>query len=122
MAPCSKAANGPSSLVARRRLRSNEGNPRISAHGPGFSKIILGDDVVDDWEKYLDLMVDSVYLNSGRSCISCSGIWASRHTEEIADAMAQRLGPIAPLPMNDPNAGLAAFTMAGAAKADERSD
>lgn len=94
-----------------------EGNPRISAHGPGFSKIILGDDVVDDWEKYLGLMVDSVYLNSGRSCISCSGVWASRHTEEIADAMAQRLGPIAPLPMNDPNAGLAAFTMAGAAKA-----
>jgi len=93
------------------------GNPRISAHGPGFSKIILGDDVVDDWEKYLDIMVDSVYVNSGRSCISCSGIWASRHTAEIADAMAQRLGPIAPLPMNDPNSGLAAFTMPGAAKA-----
>ena len=93
------------------------GNPKISAHGPGFSKIILGDDVVDDWEKYLDIMVDSVYVNSGRSCISCSGIWASRHTEEIADAMAQRLGPIAPLPMNDPNSGLAAFTMPGAAKA-----
>jgi acyl-CoA reductase-like NAD-dependent aldehyde dehydrogenase len=93
------------------------GNPKISAHGPGFSKIILGDDVVDDWEKYLDIMVDSVYVNSGRSCISCSGIWASRHTAEIADAMAQRLGPIAPLPMNDPNSGLAAFTMPGAAQA-----
>ena len=68
------------------------GNPRVQAHGPGFSKILLGDDVVDDWEKYLDLMVDSVCLNSGRGCINCSGIWASRHTREIADALAQAPG------------------------------
>ena len=62
------------------------GNPRVQAHGPGFSKILLGDDQVDDWEKYLDMMVDSVFVNSGRGCINCSGIWASRHTREIADA------------------------------------
>ena len=94
-----------------------QANPKVSAHGPGFSKILLGDDKVDDWEKYLDLMVDSVYVNSGRSCISCSGIWASRHTAEIADALAQRIGPIAPKPMADPESGLAAFTMPGAAEA-----
>ena len=93
------------------------GNPKVSAHGPGFSKIVLGDDKVDDWEKYLDLMADSVYVNSGRSCISCSGIWVSRHGAEIADALAQRLGPIEPKPMTDPDAGLAAFTIPGAAKA-----
>lgn len=93
------------------------GNPRVQAHGPGFSKIMLGDDKVDQWEDYLDLMADSIYVNSGRSCISCSGVWASRHTEEIADALAQRLGPIAPKPMGDPDAGLAAFTIPGAAEA-----
>ena len=54
----------------------------MQAHGPGFSKILLGDDVVDDWEKYIDLMADSIYLNSGRGCINCSGIWASRHTKK----------------------------------------
>src|SRR5262249_40886930 len=75
------------------------GNPRVQAHGPGFSKILLGDDEVDNWEQYLDLMVDSVLINSGRSCISCSGIWASRHGKEIAEALAKRLGPVAPLPM-----------------------
>lgn len=53
-----------------------KGNPKVQAHGPGFSKILLGDDCVDDWEKYLDLMADSVYLNSGRGCINCSGIWS----------------------------------------------
>ena len=62
------------------------GNPTVQAHGPGFSKILLGDDQVDDWEQYLDVMVDSVFVNSGRGCINCSGIWASRHTREIAEA------------------------------------
>ena len=82
----------------------------VQAHGPGFSKILLGDDEVDNWEKHLDMMVDSVLINSGRSCISCSGIWASRHTREIAEALAQRLGPVAPKPPTDPEAPLAAFT------------
>ena len=78
------------------------GNPKVQAHGPGFSKIVLGDDVVDRWEEFLDMMVDSVFLNSGRGCINCSGIWASRHTREIADAIAQRLATIVPLPPDDP--------------------
>ena len=86
------------------------GNPRVQPHGPGFSKIILGEDVVDRWEDYLDLMVESVFINSGRSCINCSGIWAPRHTEAIAQALSERLGPIDVLPPDDPEAGLAAFT------------
>jgi acyl-CoA reductase-like NAD-dependent aldehyde dehydrogenase len=89
------------------------GNPRVQAHGPGFSKILLGDDVVDQWPDYLDLMVESIYLNSGRGCINCSGIWASRHTREIAEALAEHLGPIEALPPTDPKAGLAAFTVPG---------
>jgi acyl-CoA reductase-like NAD-dependent aldehyde dehydrogenase len=91
------------------------GNPKVQAHGPGFSKILLGDDVVDRWPEFLDLMVESVYINSGRGCINCSGIWASRHTREIAAALAERIGPIEALPPEDPNAGLAAFTIPGAA-------
>jgi acyl-CoA reductase-like NAD-dependent aldehyde dehydrogenase len=89
----------------------------VQVHGPGFSKILLGDDVADDWEKYIDAMTDSVFLNSGRGCINCSGVWASRHTEEIAAALAERLGPIAPKPPDDPESSLAAFTVPGAAKA-----
>ena len=93
------------------------GDARVQVHGPGFSKILLGDDVVDQWEKYLDVMVDSVFLNSGRGCINCSGVWASRHTKEIAEALAERIGPIEPKPPEDPQASLAAFTVSGAAKA-----
>ena len=28
-----------------------KGNPRVQAHGPGFSKILLGDDEVDNWRE-----------------------------------------------------------------------
>lgn len=94
-----------------------KGDPGVQVHGPGFSKILIGDDCVDRWEEYLDLICDSVYLNSGRGCINCSGVWASRHTKEIAEAVAERLGPIEALPPEDPNAGLAAFTVPGMAKA-----
>src|SRR6185503_19040575 len=91
------------------------GNPKVQAHGPGFSKIVIGDDVVDRWEQFLDMMVDSVFLNSGRGCINCSGIWASRHTREIADAIGRRLATIVPLAPDDPAASLAAFTVPGVA-------
>jgi acyl-CoA reductase-like NAD-dependent aldehyde dehydrogenase len=106
---------GGSATVERYR-----GNPRVQAHGPGFSKILLGDDQVDHWERYLDVMVDSVFLNSGRSCINCSGIWASRHTREIADALARRLAGVRPLAPDHPDASLAAFTVRGAAEAISR--
>jgi acyl-CoA reductase-like NAD-dependent aldehyde dehydrogenase len=97
------------------------GNPKVQAHGPGFSKIIIGDDAVDRWEQFLDMMVDSVFLNSGRGCINCSGIWASRHTAEMADAIAQRLAKVEPLPPEHPDASLAAFTVPGVAEAISQS-
>ncbi len=98
-----------------------KGDPRVQVHGPGFSKIIFGDDCVDEWEKYIDLICDSVYLNSGRGCINCSGVWASRHTKAIAAAIAERIGPIKPLPPEDPKSGLAAFTVAGVAQSVSQS-
>ena len=110
-------AHCPRSLIfgGTATVEQYKGNPRVQAHGPGFSKIILGDDQVDNWEKYLDIMVKSVLVNSGRGCINCSGIWVSRHGRKIAEALAQRMGPIQPLPPEDPNSALAAFTVPGQA-------
>src|SRR6058998_1887593 len=112
-------AHCPRSLIfgGTATVEQYKGNPRVQAHGPGFSKILLGDDQVDNWEKYVDIMVESVAINSGRGCINCSGIWASRHTREIADALARRLAEVHPLPPEDPNASLAAFTVPGMAEA-----
>src|SRR5713101_3985735 len=75
-------------------VKRYEGNSRVQVHGPGFSKVIFGDDMVDQWPKHIDLIAESVYANSGRGCINTSGVWAARHTKDIAGALAERLGPI----------------------------
>ena len=84
-------------------------DPRIEVHGPGFSKIVIGDDCVDEWEKYLELMIRSIADNGGRSCINASGIWVTRHAEEIANALAERLANIVPRRADDPEAQIAPF-------------
>lgn len=109
----------PRSLVfgGEATVAQYRGDPSVRVYGPGRSKIFFGDDLVDEWEDHLDLLVESVFANAGRSCINCSGIWASRRTGEIAAALAERLGPIAPLPPEEPESALAAFTVPGAAAA-----
>src|SRR6266498_3275439 len=54
----------PRSLVfgSTATVEQYKGNPRVQVHGPGFSKILLGDDKVDDWRSHLDLMVKSVLM------------------------------------------------------------
>ena len=85
-------------------------DPRIEIHGPGFSKIILGEDCIDEWENYLDVIVRSIADNGGRSCINASGIWVPAHAEEISEALAERLAQIAPRAAEDEEAQLAPFT------------
>jgi acyl-CoA reductase-like NAD-dependent aldehyde dehydrogenase len=84
-------------------------NPAIQTHGTGRSKILLGEDEADNWRGYLDVMVDSIARNSGRSCINASCILTPRHGDAIAEALAERLAAIEPLPLDDPNAALAGF-------------
>jgi acyl-CoA reductase-like NAD-dependent aldehyde dehydrogenase len=112
-------ANSPRSLIfgGTATVEQYKGNPRVQAHGPGFSKILLGDDKVDQWEKYLDVMCNSVFINSGRGCINCSAVWVSRHGRKIAEAMAAKIGPVEPLPPEDPKSALAAFTVPNQADA-----
>ncbi|MBS1788876.1 MAG: aldehyde dehydrogenase family protein [Acidobacteria bacterium] len=91
-------------------------DPRIELHGTGYSKVVLGDDVVDDWENYLDVMVASITENGGRSCINASGVWVTRHGNEIAKALAERVAKIIPRQPEDPEALLAPFANADVAK------
>jgi Aldehyde dehydrogenase family len=85
------------------------GNPAIQVHGPGLSKIIVGEDQIERWAEFIDLMVSSIADNGGRSCINASAVVVPKYAAEITDALAQRLGPLAPLPARDENARLAAF-------------
>jgi len=85
------------------------GDPRIEIHGPGYSKIVLADEGAKNWEKYLDLMADSISQNSGRSCVNCSSIWTTANAKEIAAALAERFAKIAPRAEDDPEAAVAPF-------------
>ncbi|HEV3469593.1 MAG TPA: aldehyde dehydrogenase family protein [Pyrinomonadaceae bacterium] len=84
-------------------------DPRVEIHGPGMSKVVIGDDCVDEWEKYLDVIVSSVAENGGRSCVNASGVWVTRHADEIAEALAERLSKIVPRAAEDEEATLAPF-------------
>ena len=81
----------------------------IQVHGTGRSKILIGEDYVDRWEEYLDVLVTSVSANGGRSCINTSAILVPSHRDEIAEALAEKLAAIEPRARDDDDALLCGF-------------
>ena len=94
----------------------------MEIHGPGYSKVILGEDCVDEWEKYLDVMVASIVENGGRSCVNASSVWTPAHAEEISEALAERLARIFPRAAEDEAAQLAPFADPNVASRDLTND
>jgi hypothetical protein len=84
-------------------------DPRIEVHGSGRSKILIGEDKIENWRDYLDVMIESVSANSGRSCINTSTIVVPKYADEIAKAIAEGLVDMRPLATNDPAAKLSGF-------------
>ena len=84
-------------------------DPRVEVHGPGYSKLVIGRDRADEWEKYLDVMITSVLENGGRSCVNASGVWVTKHAGGIAEALAARLAQVVPRAAEDEEAQLAPF-------------
>jgi acyl-CoA reductase-like NAD-dependent aldehyde dehydrogenase len=89
-----------------------EGDPRVELHGPGYSKILIGDDMLegDAWMRHVGLMAASIAENGGRSCVNASGVWvAASHAERVAAAIAGQLAAIVPRAADDEQATLAPF-------------
>ncbi|MCA8957833.1 MAG: aldehyde dehydrogenase [Planctomycetes bacterium] len=84
-------------------------DPRIQLHGPGWSKVLFGPDAIERWPEFLDLLVDSVLRNGGRSCINASTILVPSHGDAVAEALAERLAAVEPRPADSPDAQLSAF-------------
>ena len=84
-------------------------NPSISVHGPGYSKIVFGDDQIGHWPKHVDVLVESVTANSGRSCINVSTIIVPSQGKDLAQALAEQLVQIRPMALDDERAALSAF-------------
>jgi acyl-CoA reductase-like NAD-dependent aldehyde dehydrogenase len=89
-----------------------EGDPRVELHGPGYSKILIGDDLLegDAWLRHVDLIAASIAENGGRSCVNASGVWvAASHAERVANAVSEQLARIVPRAADDDLATLAPF-------------
>jgi acyl-CoA reductase-like NAD-dependent aldehyde dehydrogenase len=84
-------------------------NPAIQLHGPGWSKFLIGDDCIENWRDYIDVIAASISDNGGRSCINASAVVVPKYAAEIADALAKKLGPYAPTANDDPEAKLSGF-------------
>jgi hypothetical protein len=84
-------------------------NPAIEIHGPGYSKILVGEDAIEQWPEFIDLIAASIAENGGRSCINASSVVVPRYAAEIADALAQKLGPVAPEASEAETARLSGF-------------
>ena len=89
--------------------RRFKGDPRIEVHGPGYSKVVIASDKIDNWQDYIELVAMSVADNGGRSCVNASGLWVTGHAEAIAHALAKRLAEVVPRAADDDKALLAPF-------------
>lgn len=85
------------------------GDPRVELHGPGYSKLVFGDDLAPAWRDYLDVIALSVAENGGRSCVNASGVWTPAHGRDLAEALAERLVAIQPRAAEDPAAEISPF-------------
>jgi len=103
-------------------MKQYGGDERVEVHGPGWSKVIIGQDCINDWPNYVDVIVKSITANSGRSCINASTIVVPSPRKgqgkgrELAQAIAEKLALIAPLPNDHPNAQLSALASPKAAE------
>lgn len=93
-------------------VKQHENNPAVQVHGPGWSKIIIGEDKIENWRDYIDVIAGSISDNGGRSCINASAVIVPKYGKEIARAIAEKLGPVKPLPPEDENAKLSGFANA----------
>lgn len=101
-------------------VASWRGAGKVQVHGPGWSKVIFGEDQAADWPRYLELVASSVAANGGRSCINASGVWTPSHGEELAKALAEKLAAIPARALDDPQANLAAYPDPGVAEGISR--
>ena len=90
-------------------VRQYENDSSVEVHGAGRSKILIGDDEIENWKDHLDLIVSSISANSGRSCINASCIVVPKYADEIASSLADSLVPMSARAQDDPQATLSGF-------------
>jgi len=82
----------------------------VQVHGPGYSKVVFGEDVAREWSRYDEFLDACVLYNGGRSCINTSTIVVSSGGLELAQRLAKRWAGIGGKALDDGTGVLAGFT------------
>jgi hypothetical protein len=79
-------------------------DPMVLTNGPGRTKILITAEC--DWREYLDVIVDSIANLGGMACVNATAVLYEGDATPLANAIAERLSTIAPLPNTDERAVL----------------
>ena len=74
----------------------------VFVNGPGRTKLLITAD--HDWRDYLDVIVDSVVGLGGTACTNATAVLYEGDAAPLAEAIADRLSVIEPLPNTDDRA------------------
>jgi acyl-CoA reductase-like NAD-dependent aldehyde dehydrogenase len=77
-------------------------DPTVVVNGPGRTKILITAD--RDWRDYIDIIVDSIANLGGMACVSTTAVLYEGDPVPLAQAIAERLATIQPLPTEDERA------------------
>ena len=71
-------------------------DPTVVVNGPGRAKILITAD--RDWRDYLDVIVESIATLGGMACVNTTAVLYEGDPVPLAEAIAERLAAIEPLP------------------------
>ncbi len=77
-------------------------DPTVFVNGPGRAKILITAE--RDWREYLDMVVESVANLGGMACVNATAVLYEGDPAPLAQAIAERLSALAPLPTEDARA------------------
>lgn len=77
-------------------------NANVFTNGPGRSKILITAE--QDWRDFLDVIVDSIADLGGMACVNTTAVLYEGNPAPLAEAIAERLRRIEPLPPHDEQA------------------
>jgi acyl-CoA reductase-like NAD-dependent aldehyde dehydrogenase len=87
-------------------------DPTVLVNGPGRTKIVITAE--QDWREHLDVIVDSIAGLGGMACVNATAVLYEGDPGPLADAIAERLSELKPLPNVDEKATLPTTPVASA--------
>ncbi|WP_382464783.1 aldehyde dehydrogenase family protein [Streptomyces noursei] len=99
--------------VVDRYTKGWSGTP-VLPQGPGRVKLL----VTGEWERHLDVIADSVGGLGGVSCLNATAVLVAHDARGFAEALAERLAALRPLPPEHEDAELPCLPLAEARRID----